>query len=73
MNDKWDWLPRDENGNPIFYDFDIIMEVWMVDQITWDPRDHRPETPQSPPMTALNWLAWVAVGLIVGVGILLNL
>lgn len=59
LNDKpgWDWLPTDENDNPVFSDLDdIIFFGWMRDQIVWE----RPARPgrsdmEGPPL-------WVILG-----------
>ena len=38
MTNNWDWLPRDDNGNPIFDDMDDVIFVgYLKDQLMWEP------------------------------------
>lgn len=66
----WSWLPRDEDGNPIFHD-EIVFFEWMKDQICKEPE--RTGSPSAVPMAWRDWLAWVGVAVVVAIVTLIYL
>ncbi len=57
MTNNWDWLPRDESGNPIFDDLDdVIFVQWMKDQLMWEP-EARPGYSEMRGPSRAWWLA----------------